>query len=1042
VLESARFGLTGRIWTRRPGFLTVVEFPVGIFLSDSLSWSFPGLGCPSVVSLAHVLCDAVVAGLLVFQALGDSARATMVRAEAAVAGDSVSAVAGAWHARLAQDSTDRAAKLGLAALAALQHDTAEARRWVRTLVTPGHPPTDKFATHAMLVGVYLAKVSTDIQATIDAMTDAASAARALPDSETAVEALANLAVWRARQIGPRQALALLDTAANLIPRHADWLQARWRCKRAEVLALGAQPSAVTEAEAGAKLARSLGDAREEAICLAVAAEGELSRGNAAASLPLFRRSADLDRQVRDGVALAATLQWLGHAETETDYLAAARRDLAAAVTVGDSVGFESAVAWAWADLSRLSVSLGDLVTGSAALAHADSLFARQGDRVGMSLSRGARALIERLSGRYVEAAATYDTVVAEATQAGVLDQVLWARQSLAYLALIRGDVPRATSEMRAYQAVARQTGDSAAAQGRSYVFGAFALESGDLDRAQQVFERLLDRLDRRDYLNRYDAGVGLARVRLLRGDVTGAAASLDTATRALDDWRATLDERALRVQAYQEETFFGPVDRGVPTIIAGLAGTGQLDAAFALAERRRARDLVDALLRARTAASDSITAGEHQAATAVPVVELPAVEAALPDDSTAFIEYVVGVARQPTTAFVITRTGATAYILPTVDTLSGDISLFASLIEGGARARDLGRRLASAFLSPCLVGLSPSIHRLIIVPDGPLHRVPFDALVLADGRFVVEHYSVSEIPSITVALHLWSRPHRAPVSTLLAFGDPRFAVMGAHSSVTGDVYRDAFSANGGLPRLTASADEARRVALYASDAKVLLGADASESRLKQEPLARYGVVHFATHALVDETAATRTSLALAPGGGESGFVSPGELAALPFSADLVVLSGCRTAGGVVLRGEGLQGLTAPLLEAGVRSVVATRWRIADRQALSLMNAFYAEMARGQSVADALYEMKLGALRNGGVPAEWAAYTVVGDPFARPALQPPTIASRLRSLSASTWLVATAALAIGLALLYSALRWKGIGTVARVDPSAVVTRTNQ
>ena len=777
--------------------------------------------------------------------------------------------------------------------------------------------------------------------------------------------------------------------------------------------------------------------------MTVAAEGELASHNPTGAVPLFQQSAELERQVRDGVPLAATLQWLGYAEVEADRLAAARRDLAAAVRVGDSVGFKSAVAWAWSNLGQISLSLGDLTTASTATARADSLFVMQGDQIGISNTRGARALIDRLSGRYAESKATYDTVLTDATRSGVLSQVVYARLSLAYLALIRGNVPRVRAEMRAYQAVARLTGDSAAAQGRSYVFGLVALASGDLDRAEHVFRGLLARLDQHDYLNRYDAGVGLSQALLRRGDALGAAASLDTATRALDDWRATLNERTLRVQAYQEETFFGPVDRGVPAIIAGLAGAGQLDVAFRLAERRRARDLLDALLRARIAESDSVVAGERLAAPAFPVAELPAVAAALPDDSTAFLEYVVGVDRQPTTVFAVTRFGARAVIIPTVDTLSRDITLFASLVEGGARARDLGRQLASAFLDPVLISLPTSVRRLIIVPDGPLHHVPFDALVLADGRFVIERYTVTEIPSVTVALHLWSLPHPSPRSALLAFGDPRFAVIGTAAPITGNVYRDAFSATGGLPRLAASADEVRHAAAYADYATVLLGADASESRLKHEPLGRYGIVHFATHALVDETAAMHSALALTPGGGESGFVSASDLAALPFSADLVVLSGCRTAGGVVLRGEGLQGLTAPLLEAGVRSIVATRWRIADRRAVVLMDDFYAHMARGDAVADALQSMKLRALRGGAGPGEWAAYTVVGDPYAHPALRPPTIASRLRVWPASTWLLLTGAVLVaGLPLFYGAARWKGIGTVARSDASGIFTRTNQ
>jgi CHAT domain-containing protein len=171
------------------------------------------------------------------------------------------------------------------------------------------------------------------------------------------------------------------------------------------------------------------------------------------------------------------------------------------------------------------------------------------------------------------------------------------------------------------------------------------------------------------------------------------------------------------------------------------------------------------------------------------------------------------------------------------------------------------------------------------------------------------------------------------------------------------------------------------------DADLLLGREASEHRLKTASLARYSVLHFATHALVDERVAVHTALALTPGEGDDGFVTPGELGRLRLTADLVVLSACRTAGGVVVDGEGMQGLTAPLLEAGAHSVVATSWRVGDQRVVTLVERLYIGLARGMSVVDALRAAKLEARRDGAPPAAWAAFTVVGDPFATVALRP-------------------------------------------------------
>jgi len=227
-------------------------------------------------------------------------------------------------------------------------------------------------------------------------------------------------------------------------------------------------------------------------------------------------------------------------------------------------------------------------------------------------------------------------------------------------------------------------------------------------------------------------------------------------------------------------------------------------------------------------------------------------------------------------------------------------------------------------------------------------------------------------------------PNTAPLR-LLAYGDPAFANPGSSptrgtSAGEAELYRSAFDSAGGLPRLEASAREAALVARYADESEVRTRDRASAAYLKRAPLDRFRVLHLATHALVDERAVTRTALAVAPGEGEAGFLGPSDLAALELNADLVVLSACRSAGGVVVDGEGVQGLTAPLLEAGARAVVATQWRIGDRSTVDFVDEFYRAMADGRTIGDALQTAKVAALRRGAPAREWAAFTVIGDPM--------------------------------------------------------------
>src|SRR5262249_31528423 len=107
--------------------------------------------------------------------------------------------------------------------------------------------------------------------------------------------------------------------------------------------------------------------------------------------------------------------------------------------------------------------------------------------------------------------------------------------------------------------------------------------------------------------------------------------------------------------------------------------------------------------------------------------------------------------------------------------------------------------------------------------------------------------------------------------------------------------------------------------------------------------------------------------------------------------------------------EGVLGLTGPLLQAGARSVVATRWQIGDRAAVALVTSFYDALARGLPVADALRAAKLEALERGGGRNDWAVFTAVGAPLVRvPLRKPPLIPVKWMALALALGVVVTAA----------------------------------
>jgi CHAT domain-containing protein len=232
----------------------------------------------------------------------------------------------------------------------------------------------------------------------------------------------------------------------------------------------------------------------------------------------------------------------------------------------------------------------------------------------------------------------------------------------------------------------------------------------------------------------------------------------------------------------------------------------------------------------------------------------------------------------------------------------------------------------------------------------------------------------------------------------VAFGDPIGVKL---SGASGDSIP---------PRLPAAAAEVKSIARFASESQVFIGDDAREETLRREPMTDVGVLHFATHADVDEWSLLHSALILAPGDGQDGRVGADELLGMHFAANLVVLSACSSASGEVLTGEGLQGLTAPFLEAGASSVVATLWQIHDRNAAQFVRLFYDELATGETVGNALNRAKLRARADNVSPGVWAAFTLTGDDRVRTALRKPP----KRSFA---WL-SVALLAFGFALYFA------------------------
>jgi len=953
----------------------------------------------------------------------DAARTVVRQAVHAVEGDSVAPLRARWSARLRQDASDRAALFGLATLARLTYDYPTADRLYPELFGSDSLRADPYAAYARLGRAWSLEERGESDGAGDEFARARRTARAAGDAVAEAEALIGLAFARGPTEGMTAAKAILDTAGTLIPSSALDLQAERKWRRAMIRALLGDSGATAEAVASVELARRSGELRVEAQAFRGLGRVLDWRGREDSALAAFGEAEQRFREARDHSWLAVTLMNRGNFLRKRGDLGETIGVLRLATAEAERSHNLWAVASAHTGLGVVATQLNDFTTAAEHLKRAVAMFEAQGDRSSAMNARKFLPLVTLADGGDV-AAARQQTLDALAFYRGTgetLDQ-FGLHQTLATIAMREHDWPAAERALADARRLLPKLDGPQWAADLAFDEGRLAFARGDLPTAERSFGRFLGALDSAQHLSRYDARLRLADTYARRGDLDAAEREATQAWDELDRWRATLTDRELRLLAFQvvrHEDQVSPANlseqrASVARVLAALAAGGRAPRALELAERRRARELMDQIARARalgTHASD--TSGQSAGRPRTPPLSAESLAARIPDRRTAILEYVTGGLGAPTTLFVLARPGpdgvaVRARILPPADSLAGQLARLLALVQHGSDADSLARAFGRALLEPAVPELAPEVTRLIVVPDGPLHRMPWDLLRLPDGRQAVERYAVSVAPSAAIAATLWRHPRAGTISDqparLLAFGDPAFspraeaaaddargaAAIAPELDVAPEsIPRARGDAGAALPRLEGSGREARMVARYAARPEVRLRQAASAGYLKHAPLDRFRVIHFATHAVVDERSAARTVLALAPDSSGDGTVGPGDLAALHLDADLVVLSGCRTAGGVLVEGEGVQGLTGPLIQAGARSVVASQWRIADRGSIAFVQAFYQALAADLPVGDALRAAKLDALRRGAPAREWAAFTVVGDPLVRVALRAPS-----------------------------------------------------
>ena len=299
------------------------------------------------------------------------------------------------------------------------------------------------------------------------------------------------------------------------------------------------------------------------------------------------------------------------------------------------------------------------------------------------------------------------------------------------------------------------------------------------------------------------------------------------------------------------------------------------------------------------------------------------------------------------------------------------------------------RRLLIDPASPLLAG-----KRLVLVLPGALSMVPFGALPDGSAAPLIAQHEIVQVPSATTlaAMRSLTAGRSRATKTAAVFADPIFdaqdpRVHGVASSVAPQP-SPSTPRFAGLPltRLPFSRGEAQEIAALSPESvTVLLGFDATRERAVGRALADYRFVHFATHGVVNQTLPSLSSVVLSlvdrAGRPQDGFVMLPDVYDMTLNAEVVVLSGCQTALGKDVRGEGPIGLARGFMYAGVPRVVASLWQVDDLATAELMRRFYRGMlVDGLRPAAALRaaQQQLAATHRWRSPYFWAPFVLQGD----------------------------------------------------------------
>lgn len=273
--------------------------------------------------------------------------------------------------------------------------------------------------------------------------------------------------------------------------------------------------------------------------------------------------------------------------------------------------------------------------------------------------------------------------------------------------------------------------------------------------------------------------------------------------------------------------------------------------------------------------------------------------------------------------------------------------------------------------------------QLIIIPDGKLSYIPFDALLeeLPDTsktvrfdqlQYVIKSFSINYSNSTNLLFKLNS-PNKKIKNKVIAFAP--------------EYYSDSIEIGNKYYSLSPLPGVQKEVDIISKTVKTKLfkGADASEINFRKE-IEKYDILHLAMHAFINDSIPSFSKMVFSQNNSDDllsdGSINTADIYNLDLNAQLAVLSACNTGRGKLRKGEGIMSLARGFFYAGCPSIIMSLWEVEDQSGTEIMGSFYKNLKKGKSKNEALRQAKLEYLNNSNSrrahPHYWLSYISLGN----------------------------------------------------------------